>query len=213
MIALFIGIFAGFFSFFLIDKTVLLVRQCILVGGFSSGFRAAAGSIAVQILWTVVLAVSLGLMSHYLKTGNHINSIRGYDNSFVMLSALILGFSAYRLLRKPVLLTDNHHVITQGKEFYSLFNASFLQPERILIYLALFGLWGIHSVTGTLFSLFFLVLGTTFGVFLWWSLFCGLVSQDRAESTTAHLFKYSRAGAGFILVLAAIGLVFVALIH
>lgn len=210
MTALFIGIFAGLLSFFLIDKTILLVRQCLLDSNFAAGLRAVTGIIMAQLLWALVAAAAIGTARYEVVAGDHINSIHGLDTTFVMLGALILGFAAYRLLQRPLPTLSENETVTPGQELTSLLRIALTTPIRILIYLALFSILGIHFVAERIANLVFIVLGTGFGAFVSWSMFCSIIDKHKEKITLKQIARFSRWGAGSILLLVVFGLVFLA---
>lgn len=210
MAALLMGIFAGLFSFLLMDKTVLLVRQCVLNNNFSAGLRAVSGIIIAQLLWALLAALAIGAIRYELVIGKHINSMHGLDTSFVMLGALILGFVAYRLIQRPLPMVNNDEAIMPGHEWQSLLRTALADPLRILIYLALFSLLGLHFIADRIANFVFIVLGTGFGAFVAWSLFCSIIEQQKEKITLEQMQRFSRWGAGLILLLVAFSLVLVA---
>ena len=209
MAALFIGIFAGLFAFLFFDKTLLLVRQYVLEQRFASGVRAAAGIVIAQLLWAIIAVSLLGCTRYELVVGKHVNSTHGMDASFVMLSALILAFMAYRVIRKPRLTLENNETIVPGREMGYLLRQALTQPIRILIYVALFCLLGIHYIASAFSNLFFIVLGTGFGAFVAWSVFCSTLDKNKEKITVQQLERFSRWGAGVILLLVVFGLVLI----
>ncbi len=199
MIALMIGIFTGFFCFFLFDQSIPFIAYCVKKEGVSQGLRASLGLILSQIVWILAALLFVGFISKYLTTGHHINSVTGFNRSFTVLSALIIGFSSYRQITKFPTIQQEIPIVN----FKFFLNFGLKNPLRILFYIAFFGLFKLHAVTQNGISFLSLGLGTLFGTFLWWALFCNLVDTYKKLS----LVRLSHYASYFMLALTFFALI------
>ena len=208
MESLFIGVFSGFIYTFLSIAPMILVMRYALTQNSSAALLAGFGSTCAQMVWASIAVLGLAFSHFHLVGGQHVNSIKGYDESFVMLAALVLGFMAFRILQKPI-PDPKSEGVPKKTAFFSLFMISMLRPIRIVGYAALFSLLGAHRVSDRMTDNIFLVIGTGAGAMMWWAMFGSIISKYRDKASTDLIRNINRVGAILLLIMAVSSLVYV----
>ncbi len=205
--SLLIGILSGFFYSFLAIGAMVLVMRYVLIEDVAAGVAAGIGVSLAQMVWAVIACAALSLSHFHLLVGKQVDSVQGYDASFAMLSVLILGFMAYRILRNPVPTAEQLGDLKRGRAFLVLLLVSITRPIRILGYVALFSLLGAHRIRGDLLGGGMLVIGVGLGSFIWWWIYSAMVGQLRHKMTHQHIKRVSQVGAILLILLAIVSLV------
>jgi len=209
VLALLVGIISGFAYTFLSISSMVVIMRYTLSKDSATGIMGGLGVVVVQFIWAAIAASILGLAHWHLISGQHIDSLKGYDSAFVLLGVMIIGFMGYRILRNPTLKNMDDKNL-KADAFVSTFLLSLSRPIRILGYLALFSLLGGHRISGISNGVF-IVLGTGIGSFIWWSVFVSVLAKHREKATEATIRRLSHIGAMILFALALAGIIMLVL--
>jgi threonine/homoserine/homoserine lactone efflux protein len=175
---------------------VLCMRRTLARGGWR-GFTVGLSGASADIVYALVAAFGVSLISDYIAAHEHwIRLVGG-------ILLLILGLYLYR--SHPEAHTSAKWVREEAQAFVSIFFLALTNPLTLFAYSAAFSGIGVESIMGDGISVILLVAGVFLGSLLWFTLLTSLTRLFRDRVTTHGLSIINKAAGTLLMLFGLLG--------
>ena len=190
-----VGLFAGFMAPFFGVSILLLCVRFIFKEGRNAGFIFGLGITFSQIIWACVAAALMFNSQHFPLW------IERWTDFFASILLLYLAFVFLKNKSLPE-NTPKAQCSSKLKIFFLGFLLSFAFPQRLLLYLGVFGGFNISYTLETWPILIPLIVGVAVAGVIWWFIFSFGMSKTLSKQAEKKMLLFSKVGAVVLLVLA-----------
>lgn len=189
------GILTGLVvSMFSIGPVGALCIQRTLSKGQRSGFLSGLGAATADTTYAVIAFFALSFVQNFLEQNNLWFKLLG--------GVCIIAIGIYIFLQNPVVQIRRNRAGKSNlwRDFLSVFLLTIANPAVTLIFVGLFGMFGISNDAGDVNGVA-MILGVICGTAGWWFLFTVILNIYSKRLRPRHLLWMNRVMGAFIILL------------